>query len=117
ALPAHMPPWQQFVAKVTHVFFYGLMLCAPMIGWLMVSADPLTEQFPTKLFFLVPIPNLPVPIDAALSDRFTMLHAITAKATIGLIALHVAAGLKHHYGDKDDVLSRMVPGLKPKGVR
>lgn len=116
ALPAHMPGWQQLVAKGTHVAFYALMIGVPVLGWLMVSADPLTERFPTKLFFLVPVPNLPVPVDKDLSDWFTDLHELTAKGTLALLILHIAAGLKHHYKDKDDVLSRMVPGIKPKGL-
>jgi cytochrome b561 len=28
------------------------------------------------------------------------------------IVLHIGAALKHHFKDKDDVLRRMVPGLK-----
>ena len=28
---------------------------------------------------------------------------------VGLVVLHVAAALKHHFVDKDDVLTRMLP--------
>jgi cytochrome b561 len=28
---------------------------------------------------------------------------------IGLVAVHVAAALKHHYWDKDETLRRMLP--------
>jgi cytochrome b561 len=32
-----------------------------------------------------------------------------------VVALHVAAALKHHFHDRDDVLARMLPLIRPKG--
>jgi len=32
-----------------------------------------------------------------------------------LLLIHIGAALKHHFKDKDDVMTRMVPRLKPRG--
>jgi cytochrome b561 len=36
-------------------------------------------------------------------------HRTMGYAFVVLLALHVAAALKHHLGDRDDVLARMLP--------
>ena len=36
-------------------------------------------------------------------------HALMAYAIAGLVALHVAGAVKHHWIDRDDVLARMLP--------
>ena len=42
------------------------------------------------------------------------MHEWLAWGLMGLIALHLLAGLKHHFIHHDDVLARMIPWLKPK---
>ncbi|MEM6650080.1 MAG: cytochrome b/b6 domain-containing protein, partial [Pseudomonadota bacterium] len=63
---------------------------------------------------LIPVPNLPLPVNDALSDWFGDVHEIISKATIALIFLHVGAALKHHFINRDDILSRMVPFIRPR---
>jgi cytochrome b561 len=37
-LPAGMPVWQIWAAKLSHVMLYTLMLILPLVGWGMLSA-------------------------------------------------------------------------------
>lgn len=115
ALPAGMKTWERFAAKGTHIAFYGFMILMPMIGWGITS----TSRYPSKIFQVVPLPALPGLGD--LGDKrgeihklFENAHEKLAYLAIALIILHVGAALKHHYKDKDDVLTRMLPSLRRK---
>ncbi len=37
------------------------------------------------------------------------LHELSAFALVGLAGLHIAAALKHHWIDRDGLLTRMLP--------
>lgn len=113
-LPEDMKSWERRVAKLTHIGFYVLMLGVPLLGWALVSASPL--GIPTKLYGIIPWPHLPVlsglEDKKAASEFFAKLHEIGAKLFFVLIVLHVAAALKHHFINKDNVLARMLPFIK-----
>ena len=114
ALPGGMKSWEKLAARFTHVAFYFLIIAVPLAGWLMVSASP--YDLPTVLFKLIPWPHVPgIPQDAALEGIFKELHEYMAFAIIGLLVLHVGAALKHHFINRDGVLTRMVPILSKKG--
>ena len=114
ALPGNLKPWERIAAKVTHYGFYALMIGTPLLGWAMVSASP--WGIPTKLFFVVPWPHIPglpnVEDKEAVEGLFKELHEIAAFAIIGLLLLHVAAAVKHHFVLKDGIVARMIPALK-----
>lgn len=111
ALPAHMPGWEKLVARITHIAFYGLMIGTPLIGWLLVS----TSKPDLVLFKIIPWPHIPgVPNDRPLHEAFEEIHEFLAFSILGLLALHVAAALKHHFLDRDAVLTHMIPALKKK---
>lgn len=115
-LPSRMPAWEKLAAKATHVLFYLLMIGLPITGWLIVSVSP--RGIPTMWFGLFEWPHLPVGAPEnkeELEEVFEECHEILANGTIALLALHVAAALKHHFVDRDDVLSRMLPVVKPLG--
>ncbi len=122
-LPEHMPGWEKFVAKLTHWAFYGLMIGLPLTGWLYVSAgwsihDEAPLPVPTHWFGLFEVPHLfglnqaslDVREDAA--EAALTVHAYLGFTALGLVALHVAAALKHHLFDKDETLAHMVPGVR-----
>ncbi len=106
-LPGHMTPLERRLAKATHWLFYAVMILVPLTGWIMVSASPL--GFPTIWFGLFEWPHLPVETSKATSGAASEVHELIAFAGAGLLLLHVAAVLKHHYLDRDDVLARMLP--------
>jgi len=90
------------------------MLAMPLSGWAMVSASPLIKVHPTVLYGLVPWPAIPFPglgPDQLHDARklFHATHTTLAWIAYATVALHVAAALKHHFLDRDDVLARMLP--------
>ena len=113
-LPEAMAGWERIAARATHLFFYGFMLAMPLSGWAMVSASPVIKVHPTVLYGLVPWPAFPLPGHGpdqlhAAEDLFHDTHSTLALIAYAMITLHVAAALKHHLLDRDDVLARMLP--------
>ena len=107
ALPAAMPPWERQTAHATHVLLYVLFFAAPLTGWLSSSA----QGFQTVYLGVVPIPDL-LSKDKGLADALKLIHRSINYTMAGVIILHVAAALKHHFVDRDDVLRRMLPRFK-----
>ena len=105
-LPAGMPAWQRQVAELTHVLLYGLMFAVPLSGWLMSSA----KGFPTVWFGVVTLPDL-LDKNKELGDVLQQVHELLNFGMAGLVLAHLGASLKHHFIDRDDVLSRMLPFL------
>ena len=66
------------------------------------------------LIVSVPVPDL-LAKDEALADQLKDTHEFLNMAMLALVVLHVAAALKHHVMDRDDVLARMLPLVKPRG--
>jgi cytochrome b561 len=101
-----MGEWERRLAGLAHAALYALLLIAALSGWLRVSSAII--PIPTRFFDLFVIPNL-VGVDGALSDDMALLHYVVSRLLIGLLVLHVAAAVKHHLIDRDDVLVRMLP--------
>lgn len=110
ALPETMPGFERLAAHLGHAGLYALMLAIPLSGWLMVSASP--WGIPTVVFDMLPVPHLPVPealgSTAEAENTLKGLHELLANGLLFLVVLHVAAALKHHFLNRDDVLRRMV---------
>lgn len=105
ALPESMPAPLQWAAHGAHLGLYGLMLAIPWSGWLMSSA----KGFQTVWFGVLPLPDL-VGKDAVLGSQLQTLHIWLNYALLALVLAHVAAALKHHFLDRDDILARILPG-------
>lgn len=100
-LPAHMTGLELALAKVSHWGFYFIMIALPLSGWAMVSTAKV--KFPMLWYGLFEVPPIPVPQDWNYHD----FHGILGWVTLAMLALHVAAALKHHYFDRDDIFARM----------
>ncbi len=117
ALVEGMKPYEKLLAHLAHWGLYFLIIAMPLSGWLMVSA---LRKYPTDFFWLGEVPFLPMPegIDPkATKEMLEEVHEILANGALILIALHVAAALKHHLVYKDTTLTRMLPlwmGGKPR---
>lgn len=115
ALPATMSAWERFGAHATHWFFYLMMIGMPLTGWAMVSVSP--WNIPTLLWHRIPWPHIAFLHDLSPAQKAGVeaasgsVHLYLALGGAALIALHVAAALKHQFVTKDGVLGRMVPGL------
>jgi cytochrome b561 len=107
--PEGMPAWQHRAAGAAHAALYLLTLAIPLSGWLMSSAS----GFQVVYLGVLPIPDL-VAKDRSLADQLKDVHYYLNILMFTVLVLHVAAALKHHVVDRDDVLSRMLPLLKPR---
>ena len=111
AEPADVPGWQRIAARISHVALYALLLVTPIVGWLMSSA----RNFPVSWFGLVTLPDFIAP-NRPTYDFLHEAHELLAATLFWLALLHIAAALKHHFVDRDNVLRRMLP-VKLKGTR
>lgn len=112
SLPAGMPRRERQAAAAAHGVLYLLLIGLPMTGWAVVSLSPF--NIPTVLYGRVPWPHLPLasmfPDKAAAEAAFKLIHAYGAWLLTALLAVHIAAALRHHLILRDTVLLRMVPG-------
>jgi len=104
ALPESMPKLMQFAAHAGHLALYLLMIAIPLSGWLMSSA----KGFQTVWFGVLPIPDL-LGKDKELGALLAEVHEALNLLFVLVILGHVGAALKHHFIDKDDILTRMLP--------
>lgn len=104
ALPSHMPPLEQLLAKLGHVALYALMIAIPLDGILMSQSGGRE----------VAVFGLGLPVLVAKNDGLRTIfkegHELLGWALALVLAGHVAAALRHHLIVKDDVLRRMLPG-------
>ena len=112
SLPRTMSGLERRLAALSHILLYGLLFAMPLVGWLMISSS--TRAIPTVIFGLFTLPRLIGP-DAALHEFFENLHLALAILFMIVIFVHIAAALKHHFINKDDVLKRMLPFSNHRG--
>ncbi|WP_039977450.1 cytochrome b [Vibrio jasicida] len=97
-LPDTIPNTQKSMAKLAHGVLYLVMFVVFVSGFLMLK-----HEYP--FFWLFTIPN---PIsNAEVNEFFFMVHRVGCATLATLVALHVAAALKHHFVSKNDVLRSM----------
>ncbi|HEV7413209.1 MAG TPA: cytochrome b [Casimicrobiaceae bacterium] len=99
-----MPPWQRRASVLVHDALYGLLLAVPLSGWIYSSSTGVQVIY----LGLVPLPDL-VPKDRELARALLALHLTLNFALFSLVCVHTAAALKHHFIDRDTVLTRMLP--------
>lgn len=107
--PPSMPAWQHHAAAAAHVALYLLTLAIPVSGWLMSSAS----GFQVVYLGILPIPDL-LGKDKVLAEQLKEAHKFLNIVMFAVVVLHVAAALKHHLMDRDEVLARMLPFIKPR---
>jgi cytochrome b561/polyisoprenoid-binding protein YceI len=103
--PAPTPtlkPWEEKLAKIVHFALYALFIAIPVSGLVMSAAG----DFPAEFFGLFAMPKI-APKDSGIFDSAREMHETFAWAIIGLICLHLAGALKHHFIDRDETLRRM----------
>lgn len=100
---AFLSLFEQYAARIVHWMFYIFMFALPITGWVITSAAGL----PVSFFGLFIIPNLIEPNPETM-ELFEEIHEWLAYALIAVFCLHVAAALKHHFINKDDILKRIL---------
>uniref|UniRef100_UPI00196A8DD5 cytochrome b n=1 Tax=Caldimonas tepidiphila TaxID=2315841 RepID=UPI00196A8DD5 len=86
---------------------YLLFFAVPLAGWAYSSA----AGFPVVFLGVLPLPDL-VAADRALAEAIKPWHGRLAWTMAALVALHVAAALKHQLVDRDGTLARMRLALR-----
>ena len=108
-LPDAMHGWERRLARGAHFLLYVLFFAAPLTGWLFSSA----AGFQTVYLGIIPIPDL-LEKNREVADALRFTHRWINYAMAAVVAGHAAAALKHHFIDRDDVLARMLPFLRPR---
>ncbi len=98
-----MPVWESGTALFVHWLLYSLLLCLPISGYLISTADGRGIE----LFNWFTVPSLLSGIDAQ-EDIAGAIHLYLAFFIILVSGLHTAAALKHHFINKDSTLLRMI---------
>ncbi len=95
------PGWQMKSGHAMHLALYLLMICMPVAGWLILSA----EGKPVP-FYGLELPPL-IAADKPLAKQIQEIHETVGTIGYWLIGLHAAASLFHHYVQRDNTLARM----------
>ncbi len=101
ALASHKS-WEAKVAHVTHLLLYLLLFTIMVSGYLISTAD--NRAIEVFGWFDVPATITALPNQ---EDIAGWVHLILASTLIGLVVLHAAAALKHHFIDRDSTLKRI----------
>lgn len=116
ALPDTMPSYEKRAAKAGHWGLYLFMLAMPLSGWIMVSAS--VYGLPTIVFGWFEWPHLPgIAGNETIENRASTAHTAFAIIFALLIAVHIAAVIKHAIFDEENLLRRMwwLPRKSEKG--
>lgn len=111
ALPADMPAFMQFLARVSHWVLYTLMLAMPLIGWAMLSAG----NYPVKMWGGFDLPHI-APVNGVLYAWLRQAHGALAFLFFLTILGHMGAALYHGLIRRDDVLPSMTVGVDENDV-
>lgn len=108
--PVPPPPegssaWEIRLARLAHAALYLLLAAVTLSGWVAASA----YVVPWKLWWLIPLPRLVAP-DRATYDLASAVHEASVAVFLGVLAVHVAAALWHHFIKRDRVLTAMWRG-------
>ena len=107
--PRSMSALQQKLTRAGVYAFYFLMVFQPVVGIFYAATHVETTVSPFGLFNLTAL----APSNAAFNQIFGLLHGIGFSLLALLVIIHVGATLKHWLIDKDEILSRMTPFVKP----
>lgn len=99
-LPDHIPAWQKLASKVSHIALYACMIIMPLSGYLGSSFT----KYPIKYWGMT-LPNWGWD-SPALKEICSQVHYTAVIVFMVLIAIHVAAAIKHMMA-RDGVIQRM----------
>ena len=101
-LPASLPRWQARAARLSHGLLYSALVMQPLVGYLGSSFT----RYPIK-YFGIALPHWGWEAPA-LKQFCSNLHFALACLITALVALHIAAALKHLLAG-DGIYRRMWP--------
>lgn len=98
-LPADQPDWQKFAARAVHIALYLIVLLLAASG---IATVVLSGALPAI------IAGTALPDFESVLPR--LVHGVSSKVMLGLLALHVGAALYHQFIRRDHLLARMGVG-------
>jgi cytochrome b561 len=105
-LPASINSKEKRYASLGHLGLYLAMVIMPLSGWLMVSAS--SFGLPTIVFDTFEWPHIPgVARNKEIEALARNIHWYIALGFLALIAVHIAAVIKHKHKDNINLLKRM----------
>lgn len=99
-----MPTWQTWLARLTHILLYGLVIAMVVLGWAATNYRGWT----VSLFGIAPLPAIAGKGDAW-AHQAGDIHSTLVYVLLGFILLHIAGALYHQLVKHDGVLGRMLP--------
>ncbi|MGK2739389.1 cytochrome b [Tepidicaulis sp. LMO-SS28] len=106
-----LPRWQAILAKLVHLALYIFMVAMPLAGWVILSAAG--KPVP---FFGLELPALTAE-NEDLSKLVKEWHGTIGTTGYVLIGIHTLAALIHHYIQKDNTLTNMLPARRSGAQR
>ena len=110
-IPGHQVPsldvgWLRLASKGVQYLLYLLLVAQATTGFLFRWS----QGHPVSFFGLFEIPSPFAALDRGARQQFHGLHEKIGWAIVIIAFAHALAALYHHYGLKDRVLMRMLPG-------
>jgi cytochrome b561 len=102
--PSDMPQAMRVAATASEYALYALLLLQPILGILQTNAHGDRVNW----FFIGQMPAL-IEKNRPLAQQLLIAHKTVGFSLLGLIVLHVAAALFHHFWRRDDTLMAMLP--------
>jgi cytochrome b561 len=99
----------ELAAKAVHILLYALLAAQAVLGFVLRWSGNEAMSF-----FGLPIPPPFAPFSKDAHELVGTAHNWVGWAIIILAGAHALAALFHHYVLKDDVLWRMLPGLRAR---
>jgi cytochrome b561 len=92
-----------------HILLYLVLMVMPVTGYLFVTYSGIELHY----FGLARVPALVTP-DKPTGELFLAIHVALQWAIYALALMHIGAALHHFFVRRNDVLSRMIPGLRAR---
>ena len=105
-LPSGTSRWQRIAAQVSYWALYLVTILVAMLGWAHSGAR--TPDY-SSWFGLFHVPQITSP-DRAAANAYEDRHILFAYVLLGLISIHFAAAVWHHFVRRDRVAMRMIDG-------
>lgn len=103
AFPDGMKAWERLAARAMRGVLFAMMVLIPLSGYAISTSDGAAVSF----FGLYEIPAVIPPFEG-MNELASEIHYYLAYLTLGLVAMHAGAALKHQLVNRDGTLSRML---------
>jgi cytochrome b561 len=115
-LPRGMHAATRVLAKLAHALLYVFIVAVPVTGWAILSVRNSAAGMVGRLYWpnIVYLTHMTYEQRVRFNDLLLPIHAKLSYIGMSLVGLHVAASLYHHFWRGDDVLMRMLPGMRTR---